>query len=268
MGRFKDKAPETGATQATESKQRYEPPPKKDDPITTGPQIPPGSTSKEVVASATQTTALTNPFAKIGARSRGKGPLGFYRQGKWYEGKDEIPLGTRLLALVDQARHGWVRWENAEIVEERMHFCRDDVEAEKREDLGFLDTSKWEVNEGEPQDPWSYRQYLPMITADHEPLTWCFWSDGAMGCWEKLADRYAPFYGTNKYPVVELQTDTYWNKRFRKDTDYPVLKIVRWMSYGAETAGEAEVIPPDNNNGSGTAQLPKRDFEMDDEIPF
>jgi len=40
------------------------------------------------------------------------------------------------------------------------------------------------------------------------------------------------------------------------------------MAYGAETAGEAEVIPPDNNNGSGTAQLPKRDAEMDDSIPF
>jgi hypothetical protein len=278
MGKFKDRAPDTGATQTKAEKPHYEPPKKKDDPITTGRQtVPAVSEQTQAATPAAQTaalmkqsTALTNPFAKIGERAHNKGPLMFYRQGDWYEGKEAIPLGTRLLAIVDRASHGWVRWKNSEIVEERLHLICDDVEAEKREDLGYLDKSEWETDDnGEPQDPWSYRHYLPMRTADHEPITWCFWSDGAMGCWEKLCARYAPFYGSGKYPVVELGTDTYFNKRFRKDTDFPVLKIVRWLSYGTEAAGEVEIIPPaGTNGGSSTAQLPKRDAEMDDSIPF
>jgi hypothetical protein len=243
------------------------------------PDPPAPAPAPQVQAQVPAKPKSSNPFQNIGNRSRSRGQLAFYRQGDWYFGKDKIELGTKMLALVDQAEEGWERWEGGQIVESWLHPCRDEVEKEPRETMGYTDEGEWETNDnGDPQDPLSYRTYLPMEDPEtHEIVRWVFWSDGAMGAWERLCDRYAPFYGTNKYPVVSLGSGSYFNKRHRKDTAIPVLRIERWENYGAPLQGEAEaeIIPPDPkpqktypSDRITTGGPPKRDSEMDDSIPF
>jgi hypothetical protein len=219
-----------------------------------------------------------NPWLDPSNAGDNHGPLMFYRQGKWEIGKDEVPLGTKYLVLMPEAQRGWVRFENGKLAETRLTYCRDCVPDPERDTLGYTDESEWETDDGNrPVDPWNARRYLPMEDLETgEIVTWVFWSDGGIKAYEKLSRLYAAVHKTGKLPIVSLQTGTYWNKRFHKDTDIPVLKWVRWHDRDAPQ-GTVEIIPPDDKPQTAaktyppdriTTGGPKRNADMDDDIPF
>jgi len=207
------------------------------------------------------------------------GDLMFYRDRKWYIGKDEVPLGTKYLALVDQSQRGWVKFENNKLVKQHLTYCRDCIPDLAREALGDNDPDEWETNDdNEPVDPWNQRRYLPMENLETgESVTWAFWSDGGIKAFEKLSRLYAMVHTTGRQPVVALMTDTYWSKKHHKDIPIPVLKFVKWHDAN-EPQGTMEVIPPDPKPGGKTYSPdnittggpPKRNAnaDMDDDIPF
>ena len=206
------------------------------------------------------------------------GALMFFRQGKWYVGETEVQLGTKLLVHMPEAQRGWVRFENGKLAESRLTYCRDCIPDSERDALGYTDPDEWETDDdNRPIDPWNARRYLPMENLETgEIVTWAFWSDGGIKAYEKLSRLYAPVFKTGKLPIVALQTDSYYNKKHHRDTPIPVLRWVKWHDPN-EPQGTMEIIPPDDKPQAATKTYPpdrittggpKRNADMDDDIPF
>src|SRR6476660_671614 len=71
------------------------------------------------------------------------------------ESAEPVDRGTIVIAAIDQLLAGWIRWENGKPVEHRMVLVASGQQPLRREDLGYLDQSKWERdNDGKPRDPW------------------------------------------------------------------------------------------------------------------
>ena len=87
-----------------------------------------------------------------------------FKNGEYFYGqdKDEIPLGTKLIANMACLRIGFRRWENQRPVEEVMGLLLDGFRLPARAELGFLDKSTWEIqDDGTPRDPCS--DAIPMM---------------------------------------------------------------------------------------------------------
>ena len=210
-----------------------------------------------------------DPYAEIAAEGGGQfGKILKFVKGVWSHDDDVIAIGTEFLALIPEAMRGDVRFQNGAPVERRIGFIRDRFKFARREDLGFTDESKWERDKkGNPIDPWSPQNYLPMVHCETGELyCWIFRSAGGKQAFRDLCRVYSPLRNTAKLPVVSLQTDRY-NHPDYSWIDVPVLRIEGWddnMAPPDETpiapAAEPEIIPP-------PAKAKSAD-DMNDDIPF
>src|SRR4051794_14155937 len=96
-------------------------------------------------------------------RSEGFGKLMKFVKGKYFIGDDEVEIGREMLAHVGSTVRGWTKFENSNVVDQRVGRISDGFKPPPRGELGDLDESKWERDStGKRRDPWSEQFYLPL----------------------------------------------------------------------------------------------------------
>jgi hypothetical protein len=198
------------------------------------------------------------------------GTLLAYKKRRYLYGKEktELPLGTELVAVMAEIRHGYIKWSNGKIVKTDIGRVVDGFKL-NRDALGDDDQNKWPYDyEGrDKKDPWQKTAYVPMVARDGGAL-FTFHTDSFYGlkAFYEFLDEYAKKARQHPgcYPVVELNTKANPTKKYG-DVDGPSLLIVDWqdkpqLPNAAALAITAEDEKPEDDNSLA------RDPE--DEIPF
>jgi hypothetical protein len=129
--------------------------------------------------------------------------------------------------------YGHQKWRNQLPVETQMvridqlHLCP------RREDLGDLDQSTWEVGpDGERKDPWARTVRLGLI--DPETQEMCFFTSSSYGGRDAV-NAFCAAYEKDRLrfpgqvPVVRLDSESYKHKTYGKVLK-PRFTIVSWKS--------------------------------------
>src|SRR5262249_30177258 len=86
--------------------------------------------------------------------------------GSWTSGAQgvEVPIGTRLAALVPELVVGFVKWRDGELIEQVMQPITETYDPKQlRASLGDTDPAQWpKGDDGRPEDPWREGALLPL----------------------------------------------------------------------------------------------------------
>jgi hypothetical protein len=198
------------------------------------------------------------------------GTLLLFKKRVWEKGetKEQLEEGTRAIALMREARHGYVFWKDKKPIyqADKIGKLADGFQVPDRETLSNVDENKWPIGlSGKREDPWRHTVFLPMqLVGDDEILTFTSSSEGGRSAFYHLSKRYAwlgrKFVG--QYPIIELGVEEYEHKQYGKLTK-PTLEIVDW-------SGRPDVALSDDLGGGSEieTELPSHRADMDDEIPF
>src|SRR6478609_3508895 len=119
---------------------------------------------------ALATAGSYDPFAAYGQEAAsGSGAYLKFSKGEWLLGQndDEIALGRKLAANMDELSIGWIRWADGKPAERRMGLLSQGHRPEPRDQLGYTDQSLWETDsDGKPQDPWTFTNELPVVEVE------------------------------------------------------------------------------------------------------
>lgn len=203
-----------------------------------------------------------DPFAAYGQEAAQGGTFLKFSKGEWQMGQnaEEVPLGRKLAANMDELSIGWIRWADGKPAERRMGLLASGYKPEPRDELGYTDQATWELDEeGRPKDPWNFTNELPLADPDDgEQFTYSASSKGGIGCIGNLCKAYAraPERMQGLIPVLELGRDSYMHPVYKK-TYIPVLKIAGWVENGsvpvpAPDGGSEDEPAPKASAGSKT----------------
>lgn len=192
-----------------------------------------------------QTTALApisdDPFADF-AQEAGQrsivGQLLKFSKGDWLVGEssDEIPIGTQFVANMGELLRGWVRWQDNKPTDHVMGKVMLRYQPPRRNELGDLDKSQWEVDDkGNERDPWQETYYLLLKGYgdgnDDELFTFAASSKGGRDAIADLSNEFSKGKRRQKgevYPIVAIGTGFYLHKEFGR-IKTPEFKIVGWV---------------------------------------
>jgi hypothetical protein len=215
-------------------------------------------------------TAITvptdkNPFEQYGKENSVLiGSLLKFSKGDYLVGKDNELFNDdpKLVAVVPQLLHGWVRWETAKPAEQIMGLLAEGFSPPPRDKLGHDDEAEWECGEdGRARDPWQLTIYLPMVSVDAENVyTFSTSSDGGRRLGVKpLCLAYGKRMRTNpdELPVVQLHQDSYPHKiKAYGRIKHPLFPVEDWVKADAYIAAVAaaagrQIEPP----AGGTTEI-------------
>jgi hypothetical protein len=187
-----------------------------------------------------------------------------YVRGKWIykggHGKEEIPLGTRLVLLTSEVRRGWTKWIKGKPVAHALVRICEGLKPPRREELGDTNEAAWPVGlSGTREDPWQFTYYLPFVADDGNLYTFSTATYGGRKEAASLCGRYAgdaPKH-PGAVPIVQLGTDSYENKTYGSTVATPRLDIVGWTDRPAVMLSEPKSEPE-----------PEPEPGLDDEIPL
>lgn len=199
-----------------------------------------------------------NFFESYGEQASQKtivGKLLKFSKGDYTAGeKDEdVPIGTQLIANMDQLLVGWIRWSGGKPTDQIMGAVTKGYQAPKRNTLGDDNESGWDLDDnGKPKDPWSFTNYLVLKALDDdktfsgELFTFSTSSRGGLSAMGELCKAYGKSMRAkpNDWPIVQLKIDSYIHASFGK-IKVPVLDIVGWAPK-AEFGEEATENPSDD----------------------
>jgi hypothetical protein len=201
---------------------------------------------------------LFRQAALEGMRASFLGTLLRFKKGIWVYGEDktELDRGTKVVALMNEFRRGYVRWWDGKATGHVVGKISEGFATPPRETLGDNDASLWPAGlSGGKEDPWVFTMYAPLKSiAGDDIYTFATSSDGGVQTVYKLTERYS-WLGRKhpgEYPIVALESETYDHPRFGV-VHKPKLEIVGWTG-----RPDVELIDAE----------PSRRSEMDDEIPF
>ena len=127
------------------------------------------------------------------AAEHGNQTLLKYIKGDWSIGEDEVPLGTKYIAFIDELACGFIKFnEDAapDVMLGKVKFGKDKLP--KRHDCGDVDQAEWEIgDDGKPVDPWQPIMQLPLSPVDHIGELVVFSAIGTDGACSAVADRTA-----------------------------------------------------------------------------
>jgi hypothetical protein len=166
-----------------------------------------------------------------------------FSKGDYLAGQDaeEIPEGTRVVAVMDTLETGWVKWWDNKPEKTIMGLVVDGYSPPRRSELGDTDEALWEVDaqSGKYRDPWALASQVVMQPLDWDGndqdalFTFVTQSRGGLNAVGNLAKAYGTKIRTDPdvYPVVELGVDAYdhQNRNFGR-IKIPVFTIVNWVA--------------------------------------
>jgi len=204
---------------------------------------------------ATQLSAGMNYLAKHATTGI---PLRFNKEGKFIlptEGDKELPEGTHLAVIWDQARGGHQRLERGEKPQYKLGLIFGAPPPPERDELGELDSEKWSISDfsGVREDPWKEVQMVPLQSIE----------DGTVYVFSTMSI-------TGLHAVANLLTQS--ARMGAKDGEsYPVIKL-RCGGYEHKKYGWVKV-PAFERVGSApksaiTAAVTSLAGDLNDEIPF
>lgn len=168
------------------------------------------------------------------------GKLLRFSKGDWLVGQDdeELPVGTRLVANMDQLLVGWIKWIDQRPDQQIMGLLVEGYKPPKRDTLGDTDENEWPTDaQGKPRDPWQFTNYLLMKApgadgSDNDNVyTLTTSSKGGLGAIGKLATEYGKHMRMqpDQFPVIELDVDWYDHpvKEYGR-IKIPLLDVVGW----------------------------------------
>jgi hypothetical protein len=216
-----------------------------------------------------ETAAFMRAIAS-GANTTLLGTLLLFKKGIWQRGetKEALGEGTCAIALMNEARHGWVYWpDNKKPIYQpgRIGKLCEGFTLPDRQMLGNLDQESWPIGlSGQHEDPWRKTIFLPMRLLDEDEtiLTFTSSSEGGRSAFYYLLKRYAWLVEKHvgQYPVIKLGVEEYEHPKFGMLAK-PKLEITDWV-------GRSGVALTDDLGGGGNTASPPRRDDMDDEIPF
>lgn len=183
---------------------------------------------------AVTTNAGYDPFAAYGQEAAQGGAFLKFSKGEWLLGQndEEVTLGRKLVASMEDMSIGWIRWDDGKPAERRLGLLSQGFKAEPRDQLGYTDQSLWDTDENnKPKDPWNFTNEIPMADPETgEQMTFSASSKGGIGCIGNLCKAYGRERAARAglVPVLELGRDSYMHPIYKK-TYVPVLTIVSWM---------------------------------------
>lgn len=196
--------------------------------------------SKALKESTSFSPVTQNFFQKYGQAAAQNTIIGdllkFQKFGDYVAGSydDAIPLGSRMVAYMNSFCVGFTRWEANRPAERIMGPVGEGFVPPKRDELGYLDQSKWEkYDDGRLKDPWQFTNTVVLKPEKGEQLyTFTTSSKGGLGALGELAKTF----GNNlrqhpdDFPVVELGRSSYQHpNREYGEIRIPVLKVVGWV---------------------------------------
>jgi len=192
-------------------------------------------------------TALSH-LAAVAAQAQEMRLLKFVK-GKWVVGDDEMPVDQTFVAHAHQLAHGWVKFADGKMAEQRVGIVADGFVLATREELGDTDSGKWERDHaGAPRDPWCKQYYLPLENAETgELLTFVTGSQGGNSAIGRLTNQFVRNV-RNGLPLVRLAAGSYKHKQFGR-VEVPEFSVTGWT-------------------GGGHVDVPSVGGDMSDEIPF
>src|SRR5262249_47472200 len=157
------------------------------------------------------------------------GKLLKFSKGDYLAGQDgeEVPVGTKLVAVMDTLTVGWIKWQDARPVEHRMGPIAEGYAPPPRSELGDTEEDKWDLDDrGEPRDPWQFSNYLILLDAEtKDAYTFTTSSRGGLGAIGELSKAYGKRIRQEPdcYPVIELEVGSYQhtNREFGR-IKYPI----------------------------------------------
>jgi hypothetical protein len=198
-----------------------------------------------------------------------------FKKGKWLCGaeKAEIADHTRFVALMNEACHGWLRWNADKTATHRdVGKIAEGWKLPDKDMLPDRDPEQWPIGlSGKKEDPWRTAIYLPLASLDGETVvTFATTTPTGANAFWKLASRYA-WLGRKhpgQYPIVEIEASGYTDPRYDW-VDVPSFKIIDWV--GRPDLPQLTAGGTDNGGGdsnTAAAAEPTLQDEMDDAIPF
>jgi hypothetical protein len=155
-----------------------------------------------------------------------------FKEGRFYIGDDEVPLGHEYVADTMSWTRGWVKWVDGLIAETRMDMVADGNPMLTRAELGDTDEGSWDRDErtGAPRDPWQ-QHILPL--EDRETGEFVIFVTSSVG--GRIAvERVCNFVGRqykqkrqSGLPVIKLGSKDMPTK-FGGTKPRPEFPIVRW----------------------------------------
>ena len=199
-------------------------------------------------------TECASPWGEI-ATEHGNQTLLKYIKGEWSVGEEEMPLGTKYVAYIDELACGFIKFNEHAAPDVRLgkvKFGKDKLP--KRHDCGEVNEDEWEIGDnGEPVDPWQPIMQLPLSSLDRIGELVVFSAIGTGGARSAVADLCGVYDRSSRHgllPIITLGTRSYKHKKYGT-VHVPVLKLDSWHRTGPDLSGETE------NPDAG-----------DDEIPF
>jgi hypothetical protein len=208
----------------------------------------------------------SNPFlAAAHDTSTGVGKLLKFTKGAYLTGDNEVPVGTRFVAHVDQITRAWVKFLDTKLVDSKFFKVADGKPLPAREELGDTDEKFWDIDARDGRkDPWNLQWCLPLSgVKDGEVLTFVTSSHGGIGALGRLCNLYGRRLGAGErgLPVIELATDSYRHKAFGTVL-VPEFKVDHWE-------GENDVLPPQYDGPPDDMDLALLNAEpADSDSPF
>lgn len=207
-----------------------------------------------------------NPYLAFGESASQRpieGKLLRFNKGDFIAGQDEeeIPEGTRFVAIMPTLQTGWTRWSGDTV--DRQILCLVDSDppeiVPRREELGDMDSKLWELDDNDkPRDPWNRTIQIILRAEDDlsDVYTFATQSKGGISAVGELAKNYGKEMRLrpNEFPIIEIGVKSYnhSNKQFGR-IKVPTFTVVGWISADEATDPPAEAPSTRKSPGRKTA---------------
>jgi hypothetical protein len=208
--------------------------------------------------------APANYFEAYGEQASPNAVEGSYlkfSKGDYTAGKDDVDVGTKLIANMDKLQVGWVRWHGGKPTKKLLGFITKGFQPAQRDTLGDDNEAVWEVDvTGKSSDPWQFSNELVLkdqsVEGDDGLYTFTTSSRGGINCVGDLCKSYgkSATMRPNEWPVIALNVDSYVHDSYGK-IKTPQFDIVGWVAKSAFDGYGDSGDENDNTKGNGTASL-------------
>ena len=163
-----------------------------------------------------------------------------FNKGDFLAGKDGVvvPIGTKLVAIMDSLAVGWIKWHGGKPVDYRMGLVVDGF-TPRRSELDEHSSDGWEVGtDGDLRDPWAFTNTLAMINPSTEAIsTFNTNSRGGIGAVGELCKAHAKEQAKQQakgspgtYPLVRLEVGSYQHQdRSIGRVKFPIFNPVEFV---------------------------------------